>query len=144
MQLRLIDEYESVSDDIVDVLKLHLRLRNHAIKLSKAQRNELLGLHDVVTAYFDQVHAGLVNGQGDYLNSIRKRSNEINEEVRTLRDTHWQRLSEEQVEPLISTSYMDIVNTYRRMKDHLLNIGEAIHSDEVLQDRHLRSPGSES
>jgi len=144
MQLRLIDEYESVSDDIVDILKLHLRLRNHAIKLSKPQRNEIIGLHDTVTAYFDQVHAGLVNGPGDYLNSIRNRSNAINEEVRVLRDTHWQRLSEEQTEPLISTSYMDIVNTYRRMKDHLLNIGEAIHSEEVLQDRHLRSPDSDS
>ena len=26
---------------------------------------------------------------------------------------------------MISTSYMDIANSYRRMKDHLLNIGEA-------------------
>ncbi|MGH1361994.1 MAG: Na/Pi cotransporter family protein [Calditrichia bacterium] len=137
-QLRLIDEYESVSDDIVDILKLYLRLRSHTIKLSKRQRTELLGLHTSVSGYFDLVHAGLVNGPSDYLNRIRLRSNEINEEVRTLRDTHWQRLSEEQVEPLVSTTYMDIANSYRRMKDHLLNIGEAIHGEEVLSDRHGR------
>ena len=65
------------------------------------------------------------NPSADYLSEIRRRSRDITNEIRELRDRHWNRLSEETVDPLITTSYMDIANSYRRIKDHLLNIGEA-------------------
>ena len=125
-QLRLADEFESVSDYITNVLKLHLRLQEANVKLSKEQQQELVKLHDAVATYHNSVQGGL---RGDsrtrYLRRIRKESHKITDRIRGLRDIHWHRLSSEKVEPLISTSYMDIVGAYRRIKDHLLNIGEA-------------------
>jgi phosphate:Na+ symporter len=126
-QLRLADEFESVSDYVSNVLKLYLRLREASVSLSTGQQRELLNLHDVISVYYDTVHEGFEAIDMDaYLLRIRENSREITDKIRALRDRHWNRLSEETVDPLISTSYMDIANAYRRMKDHLLNIGEAI------------------
>ena len=124
-QLRLADEFESVSDYVSNVLKLYLRMREADVRFTDAQQEELLGLHDLIASYYDCVRADLKNAAEDYLPEIRRKSSDITDEIRELRDRHWNRLSEETVDPLISTSYMDIANAYRRMKDHLLNIGEA-------------------
>ena len=125
-QLRLADEFESVSDYVANVLKLYLRLRERDAELSVPQQEELLGLHDLIVGYYDHVHEGVgATTPDDYVPNIRQNSREITNEIRDLRDRHWNRLSEETVDPLISTTYMDIANAYRRMKDHLLNIGEA-------------------
>jgi len=124
--LRLADEYESVSDYITNVLKLYLRLRDSDTKLSDEQQEELKDLHESVADYRDKVRGGLKRKvQGTFLSGIRKSSREITAKIRKLRDRHLKRLSKESVQPLISTTYMDIANAYRRMKDHLLNIGEA-------------------
>ena len=140
-QLRLADEFESVSDYISNVLKLYLRLREANVVLSAAQQEELLELHDVIAAYYDSVHEGfLVDPLEEYLARIRRESREITDKIRALRDRHWNRLSEETVEPLISTSYMDIANAYRRMKDHLLNIGEAIVGGKDIGRQRIESP----
>ena len=125
-QLRLADEFESVSDYVANVLKLYLRLREAGVDLTVHQQEELLGLHDLIAGYYDRVHEGVgVTTPDEYLPNIHRNSREITDEIRDLRDRHWNRLSKETVDPLISTTYMDIANAYRRMKDHLLNIGEA-------------------
>jgi phosphate:Na+ symporter len=124
-QLRLADEFESVSDYVSNILKLYLRLRESDVPFTGPQQDELLGLHDLIAGYYDGVHAGLEDPSADYLFEIRRRSRDITNEIRELRGRHWNRLSGETVAPLVSTSYMDIANSYRRMKDHLLNIGEA-------------------
>jgi phosphate:Na+ symporter len=140
-QLRLADEFESVSDYVSNVLKLYLRLREANVVLSPVQQEELLGLHDVITTYYDSVHEGFaVDTYDEYLAGIRQDSREITDKIRALRDRHWNRLSEETVDPLISTSYMDIANAYRRTKDHLLNIGEAIVGGKDIGRQRIESP----
>jgi len=140
-QLRLADEFESVSDYVANVLKLYLRLQEANVALSPAQQEELLGLHDVIAAYYDSVNKGFaVDAHEEYLARIRRDSREITDKIRALRDRHWNRLSEETVDPLISTSYMDIANAYRRMKDHLLNVGEAIVGGKDVGRQRIESP----
>lgn len=130
IQLRLADEYESVSDYITNVLKLHLRLRQANVSLSRDQSRELLELHDLIGEYFDAVHEGLDDGDEGYLETAEERSDTITKRIRDLRNKHWDRLSTETIDPLVSTSYMDIANAYRRIKDHLLNIAEAIADEK--------------
>ena len=140
-QLRLIDEFESVSDYVVSVLKLYARLQKANVPLSPIQKMELLDLHDAIAAYYDSVHEGFAGDPSDeYLAEIRRESREISEKIRALRDNHWSRLSSEAVVPLVSTSYMDIANAYRRMKDHLLNIGETIVGGKHIGRQQTPSP----
>ena len=140
-QLRLADEFESVSDYIAAVLKLYLRLEEAHVVLSPVQQEELLELHDVIAAYYDRVHEGFrVDAFNEYLTGVHRDSRDITDKIRSLRDRHWDRLSDETVDPLVSTSYMDIANAYRRMKDHLQNIGEAIVGGKDIGQRRFESP----
>ena len=140
-QLRLADEFESVSDYVTNVLKLYLRLREANVAFSPDQQRELLDLHDVVARYYDSVREGFAVDDFDgYLSGIHEDSREITDEIRALRDRHWSRLSHETVVPLISTSYMDIANAYRRIKDHLLNIGEAIAGGKDIGRENMGAP----
>lgn len=135
-QLRLADEYESVSDYVITILKSFLRLHNEKAELSSLQKAELMELHDLVSTYFEIVHSDDIDvSDWDYLKRIRQRSGEVTQKIRELRDRHWNRLSDEKVSPLISTSYMDIANGYRRIKDHLLNIGEAMAGGKVVENK---------
>ena len=139
-QLRLADEFESVSDYVSNVLKLYLRVQGANVVLSPVQQKELLELHDAIAGYYDSVHEGFaVDAFDEYLARIRRDSREITDKIRALRDRHWDRLSDETVDPLISTSYMDIANAYRRIKDHLLNIGEAIVGGKDIGRQRIES-----
>ena len=102
------------------------------MRFTDAQQEELIGLHDLIAGYYDSVRSGLENAPEDYSPEILQESFNITGAIRDLRNRHWNRLSEEAVAPLISTSYMDIANSYRRMKDHLLNIGEAAVGGKTL------------
>jgi phosphate:Na+ symporter len=140
-QLRLADEFESVSDYVTSVLKLYLRLKEANVVLSPVQQEELLELHDAIAAYYDRVHEGFaVETFDEYLAGIRRDSRKITDEIRALRNRHWSRLSHETVVPLVSTSYMDIANAYRRIKDHLLNVGEAIVGGKDVRKRSIQLP----
>ncbi len=140
-QLRLADEFESVSDYVSNVLKLYLRLRERNTELSAAQQEELLRLHDSLAVYYDRVHAGMADPTVEtYLRRIREHSRDITGEIRGLRDRHWNRLSEETIDPLVSTTYMDIANAYRRIKDHLLNIAEAAVGGKTGIRQDLETP----
>lgn len=138
-QLRMADEYESVSDYVVNILKVYLRIEEHEEHFSKEQKKELLDLHDRITVYFKHVHDGLEEPDEDYLAHIRSTSKEITNTIRLLRKKHWERLSQEKSAPMISTSYMDIATAYRRVKDHLLNIAEAIEGGKKLKIKSKKS-----
>ena len=89
-QLRLADEFESVSDYVSNVLKLYLRLQGSNVVLSSVQQEELLELHDAIAGYYDSVHEGFtVDTFDEYLARIRLESHEITNKIRALRDRHW-------------------------------------------------------
>ena len=56
-QIRLADEYESVSDYIETILRFDQKVRADDLRFSEQQRADLLNLHDVVTQYIDSVTA---------------------------------------------------------------------------------------
>ncbi len=121
-QIRICDEYESVSDYITQVLKLRLRIREGELDYSEEQNAELSGLHERVEKYFD-----LVTGTGDEKQVLERSEAEgerINDHVRSLRSRHWDRLAHEESTPLVSTTYSDALHSYRKIKEHLLNIAE--------------------
>ncbi len=131
-QLRVADEYESISDDITAILKLYLRMADHNVALSSEQSDELSELHELILNYFEFVHDPIQVSKNQFMNNMYTKSDEINAHVRDLRRRHWKRLSNGKTEPLVSTSYMDIYNSYRRIKDHIVNVAEAVAGKKRL------------
>lgn len=133
IQLRLADEYESISDYVTAIMKLFLRLQKNSVALTAQQQEEILGIHDAVDEYCRYVLGPIQMSMKGYLISSKRMSYEINQSIRVLRARHWNRLSEDKIDPLISTTYMDISNSYRRMKDHLLNAAETVAGMKILK-----------
>ncbi len=130
MQLRMADEYESISDYIAAILKLYLKKQKSGIQFSKEARAEIAMLHDKVQAYVELVNDGAREKRPEVLSKARIHGDAITHEMKSFRDNHLIRVGTKQATPLASLVFTDILNAYRRIKDHGLNIAEAIAGEK--------------
>lgn len=124
-QIRMADEYESVSDYITGILKLFLKMRKEGVEISKEKLVDLLELHDQVSSYYDLIHNSIKEHHPETISESKPQGNEITINFRELREKHMATLSEKDASPLLGISYMNICNYYRKIKDHMLNVSEA-------------------
>lgn len=131
IQLRVCDELESISDYITQVLKHNLRLQKHESPFHEDQLQEILELHRQNAIFFNKVREFTDHPENANLRSeLDQMSLDITNHVRELRASHWERLSEMKYAPLISTSYTDTIHSYRKIKNHLMNVVEAIAGEK--------------
>ena len=130
MQMRIADEYESLSDYISNVLKGIIKMRDNEMSLSVEGRTELLGLHELVSNYIQDINeAGRIENEG-IIEKAQIDGDLITRQMKDYRRLHLIRLSEKKVPALKSLVYTDQLNAYRRMKDHALNIAEVIAGEK--------------
>ena len=125
-QLHHADEYESISDYIVAILKLRLRLENAKLALDSEETGNVLTLHDAVNDYYRLIYEAYGKSDRDCLTRAYPEGEGITHLFRKMRSRHLTKLSQKQLDPLICTLYPDMLAAYRRIKDHLLNIAEAM------------------
>ena len=126
-QLRMSDDLETASDYIVQILKLHLRLQDNNLKYNEEHLTGLRNLHEK-NKQLTELVLQQINTPNNFeqLEKIREIGLEITQLVRSLRSMHWSQLAEEQYEPLISTTYTDMLSSYRKIKEHLVQVAETI------------------
>lgn len=130
MQLRMADEYESLSDYVVNVLKMNIKLDRKGLELSSQAKEELLDLHDRVAAYLDMIEKAVQQDDGSILSKAYTRGDEVTYRMKEYRRQHLARVESGHVSPLKSLVYMDMLNAYRRMRDHGLNVAEALAGEK--------------
>lgn len=130
MQLRMADEYESISDYIANILKLYLKKQKNDIWFSDENWNELLSLHEKVDEYIELINRGVSEDRPEVLSKARVQGEAITFEMKESRSKHLARVGTEQAAPLASLIYNDMLNAYRRVKDHGLNIAEAVAGEK--------------
>jgi len=128
--LRIADEYESAGDYVQNILKLRLRLDQANLKLPDSDRDSILELHDKVTEYVDLVSTGCRQNRGEVVSKARSLSEGISHRVRQLRNQHLANVAVQGPEPLVTVIYTDMLNAYRRVKDHALNVAEALAGEK--------------
>ncbi|NQT23774.1 Na/Pi cotransporter family protein [candidate division KSB1 bacterium] len=129
-QLRMADEYESISDYIVTILKLRCRMRNSDLKFTESGKEEIIGLHDYVNEYLNLIAFSLKSRNEDALSKIQNLGDQITHRVKEIRTNHLERLEKKETSALISLIYMDMLSSYRRIKDHALNIAEVMAGEK--------------
>ncbi len=129
-QFYMADEYESISDYIVKILKLHLRLREANLTLPPEDMKDIFELHDEVADYLGMVAGGYSEGGKEFLFKANPHSDAVTHQIRKIRTQHVSRLSIERKDPLISMIYSDMLNGYRRIKDHALNVAETLAGEK--------------
>jgi len=130
MQIRLADEYESVSDYIVTILKLTIKLRKDDHTLSGTQLEEILDLHNNVASYVDMLNEAVQKNLPEVIVKARSQGDSITYLMKKYRSNHLERLSDQKVTPFESLAIADILNSYRRIKDHAFNIAEVVAGEK--------------
>jgi len=129
-QMRMVDEYESLSDYLVNVLKGTIKIRTNQLPLSAEGHAELIHLHTSVSDYIRRVNQAEEMKNKDIISKAQTDGDQITRQMKEYRRLHLIRLSEKKVPPLKSLVYTDILNNYRRMKDHAFNIAEVIAGEK--------------
>lgn len=131
MLLRVADELESVSDDIVALLKQFIRMRKADMKLSERGQTDLISLHDMCRTFAGTVCEAFRQGKmhaADLLNHMHSDAVGITARVKEIRKAEMTRMADHDptINPLCAVVVLDILNIYRRLKEDCLNIGEAM------------------
>jgi phosphate:Na+ symporter len=130
MHLRMADEYESVSDYVAEVLKLRLKLRNAALAFADEGEAEILDIHDHVQAYMNMINDAVSHDNQAILSKANTQGDAITHMCKESRSKHLARVENKQCSPLSSLIYTDILTDYRKIKDHMLNIAEALAGEK--------------
>lgn len=125
-QLRVADEYESISDYIVNLDKFDRKLRRDGLRFSEEQRVDLGRLNRQVTEYVSVIHQALIKGDRNIEIASEPSWKRIRAEVKSLRKKHLDELSNGSMPPAMSVAFMAALNAYVRVRDHAHNIAETI------------------
>ncbi len=129
--LRLADEYESISDYVSAVLKGHLKLESPQGdgRLTAEEGSDLLRLHDAVDRFVSDVSAG-VRDNRETLDQARVDGEEITRLFKELREAHLLKAtSPGRGNAEHTMAYGSMLNAYRKIKDHAMNIAEAVSTN---------------
>ena len=129
-QLRIADEYESISDYAAHILKFHLKMRNTGQRMSEEGLKEMLALHDQVASYVRFVHEAVGHENKDILPAAETKGQVITHLMKETRSRHMERVGTGETTPLKSLIYTDMLNAYRRIKDHALNVAEVLAGEK--------------
>jgi phosphate:Na+ symporter len=129
-QMKLADEYETLSDYTANILKGYKRLTKDKMELDGRAKEKILMLHDRVAAYIVKVDEYMKDENADVLTWANTEGASISKLMKEFRGEHLSRLQKEEVSPYFSLAYTDMLNFYRRLKDHALNIAEVVNGEK--------------
>ncbi len=131
-QLAYADEFESISDYFTVLTKLYLKLKNNEMTLDKAEREDLLKLHNQVEEYFNFVTTAIDTGNDDIVIEAVKRRGDVTFAFKSIREAHLNRLKEKKKDVFYSTTYIDMLTTYRRIKTHIYHVCEVMVGEKAI------------
>ena len=79
-----------------------------------------------IAAYMAMVLEAYRQRNEDIVSKAKSQGDAITHRIRTAREAHLRRLADERVAPLASVTFTNMLNSYRRVKDHMLNFAEAM------------------
>jgi phosphate:Na+ symporter len=125
-QLRLADEYESVSDYVADLDKFDRKLRRDGFRFTPEQRADLNQLNTLCAEYLTSVHEAMtVSNRAVYVKTDPQ-TKRIREFIKQLRKKHMEQLSQGETPPVQTVAYMASLNAYSRVRDHIHAIAEEV------------------
>ena len=131
-QMHMADEFESVSDYILDLDRFDRKLRQSGERFSEEQRADLVKLNTHVADYMTEVNQALAAGNTAVLTKTDPTAKRIKDEIKQLRAKHLDGLSAENtddeapVAPVVTVAWLASLNAFSKIREHMREIAEAI------------------
>jgi len=129
-QLRNADEYESISDYVITIVKLFRKLGKLDDGINQADLKNVLALHDHVAQYLDMVGQALESEDRDGMVKAKTEGQAIIAFYKQCRDEHLERIKHANVPAAHTLIITDILQSYRKIEDHALNIAEVVAGEK--------------
>ncbi len=129
-QLRLADEYESVSDYIANLDKFDRKLRRDGHRFTESQRDGLHDLNRKIAEYIAAINEALEQKNRNVLIKTEAMAQRIRNDVKQLRRQHLEDLSNGTIPPLVNVAFLASLNAYSRVRDHAHNIAEVVSGEK--------------
>lgn len=129
-QLRMADEYESVSDYVADLDEFDRKLRRDNHRFTPEQRTGLNNLNRELLDHLTSIDLALRQGNENILVETAPAAKRIRTHIKQLRRQHLDDLSGGGVPPLVNVAYLASLNAYVRVLDHSQNIAEAVSGEK--------------
>ncbi|WP_300358518.1 Na/Pi cotransporter family protein [Fusobacterium sp.] len=121
--LEVCDEYETISDYLMRIGKSIRKIQDNNIQINEKARKTLFDLNENIEILFREINIAFETKDRERFIKAIKQSNEITDKFREARSFHLANVKAG-CSAVFSTSYMDILNHYRRIRDHIFNIIE--------------------
>ena len=125
-QMHMADEFESVSDYILDLDKFDRKLRKEGERFTEDQRADLVKLNSHVAGYLADVNKALATGNNAVVTKTDPTAKRIRDEIKQLRQKHLAELSNGSVAPVVMVAWLASLNAYSKVREHTREIAEAI------------------
>jgi phosphate:Na+ symporter len=130
-QLRIADELESVSDYIEKILKLYIRKDKSKLVFTAQGIIELKELHETVNNFIIQTVDAVEKNNSEFFVEATLINKEVVKKIKFIRNAHLDRMESTDGSAItVSLIYSDILNSYRRIKDHTMNVVEVIAGEK--------------
>ncbi|MBW8015474.1 MAG: Na/Pi cotransporter family protein [Planctomycetes bacterium] len=129
-QLRMADEYESIGDYITTLLKLNLKMDKGDMEMLSETRDEIIQLHERVLQYLSMINEAVKEDNVRIVLKAGTLGDAITHLIKEYRTNHLERVESGDVSALKSLIITDMLNAYRRVKDHALNIAEVLAGEK--------------
>lgn len=127
-QLRIADEYESISDYLANLEKFDRKLRRDGFRFTAAQLQGFEELNTRTSDYLASINEGLRLKNRSVLMKTKEASKRIRADIKELRRQHLEILSNGDTPPLVSVAFLASLNAYSRVRDHAHDIAEVVSS----------------
>ncbi|WP_442481401.1 Na/Pi cotransporter family protein [Aeoliella sp. SH292] len=128
--LFMADEFESISDYIVDLDEFDRKLRRDGHRFTPDQRSGLNSLNAELLAHLASVNVALKQGNRNVQTETSATSKRIRSHIKQLRRQHLDDLSTGTVPPLVNVALLASLNAYVRVLDHTQNVAESISGEK--------------
>ncbi len=129
-QFRMADEYESISDYIVNIHKFDVRLRRDDARFTTTQRTGIKTLNKMSMEYLDLVNQALAANDPGVVTKTESVSKRLRKQIKQLRREHLSDLSEGTISPQVSVAYLAVLNAFSRVRDHIENVAGAVSGEK--------------
>lgn len=125
-QLRIADEYESISDYITNIYNFERKLRRDQLRFTADQSADFALLNRQLFEYLREINTALVQGNRNVVTQTSAVADRFKKEVKRLRRKHLDDLSNGSIPPQVSVAFFATLNAYSRVRDHSHNIAETV------------------
>ena len=129
-QIRIADEFESISDYIQDLDKFDRKLRKAGQRFTETQRESLKHLQQQTSIYIGQIHEGLIQANRNTMTQTEQLAKRTRDLIKSSRKQHLEELSNASIAPVISVAFLASLNAFARVQDHSYNIAETISGEK--------------